>query len=73
MTNNFNKQGFNNAINEMKQLPRSQWLEFAKSMYEKAQDGTYNDRLNQAQQMMNSNNPMILKFINSMGQYGITF
>lgn len=73
MTNNFNKQGFNNAINEMKQLPRSQWLEFAKSMYEKAQDGTYNDRLNQAQQMMNSNNPMIRKFINSMGQYGITF
>lgn len=73
MQNNFNRQGFLNALNELKQLPRTEWEEFVKNKYQKAQDGTYDERLNQAKQMINSHNPFIQYFANSMGQYGIKF
>ena len=69
----FNKQGFINALNEMKQLPRTEWMDFVKNKYSKAQDGTYDEKLNQAKQMMSNNNPFIQQFANQMGQFGIRF
>lgn len=73
MTNGFNRQGFFNALNEMKQLPRTEWEEYVKNKYLKAQDGTYNDKLNQAKQMINNHNPFIQQFANQMSQFGIKF
>ena len=69
----FNQQGFINALNELKQLPRTEWQDFVKNKYQKAQDGTYEQKLNQAKQMMMSNNPYVSQFANAMGQYGIRF
>ena len=69
----FNKQGFINALNEMKQLPRTEWMDFVKNKYSKAQDGTYDEKLNQAKQMLLNNNPFIQQFANQMGQFGIRF
>lgn len=69
----FNRQGFMQALQEIQQIPRTEWLDFVKSKYEKAQDGTYNDKLSQAKQMMSGNNPFIQQFANQMGQFGIKF
>ena len=69
----FNRQGFMQALNDIQRLPRTEWLDFVKSKYEKAQDGTFNDKLNQAKQMMSSNNPYIQNFASTMGQFGIRF
>lgn len=73
MTNGFNRQGFTQALNELKQLPRTEWMDFVKNKYQKAQDGTYEQKLNQAKQMINNHNPFIQQFANQMGQYGIKF
>ena len=69
----FNRQGFLQALNEIQQRPRTEWLDIVKSKYEKAQDGTFNDRLSQAKQMMSNNSPYIQNFANQMGQFGIRF
>ena len=69
----FNRQGFLQALNELKQLPRTEWEEYVKNKYLKAQDGTYDEKLNQAKQMINSNNPFVQQFANQIGQYGIKF
>lgn len=69
----FNRQGFMQALQEIQQIPRTDWMDFVKSKYEKAQDGTYNDKLSQAKQMISSNNPYIQQFVNQMGQFGIKF
>lgn len=73
MQNNFNRQGFFNALNEMKQMPRTEWLDYVKGKYQKAQDGTYDDKLNQVKQMISINNPFIARFANAIGQFGIKF
>jgi len=73
MQNNFNQQGFIQALNELKQLPRTEWMDFVKNKYQKAQNGSYEQNLKQAKQMLNSNNPFIQQFANQIGQYGIKF
>ena len=73
MQNNLNRQKFINALNQMKQLPRTEWLDFAQKKYQEMNDNSYDQRLNQAKQMIINKDPYIQQFANQMGQYGIKF
>jgi hypothetical protein len=68
----FDKEGFITAINNMKQRPRTEWLDFAKNMYQsKNQNFTQSEM--QARQIM-QNNPQLAQFTNMINsQFGIRF
>lgn len=69
----FNIQGFMNALNQMKQLPREQWQDFVKNLYQ-SQNANYTENEQQAMNMINSNNPMLQQFANTISnQFGIKF
>ena len=68
-----NIQGFMNALNQMRQLPRTEWEGFVKNLYQ-SQNKNYSENKNQAMQMINTNNPMLQQFANVMSnQFGIRF
>lgn len=69
----FDNQGFITAINNMKKLPRTDWLGFVKNMYQ-AQNQNFTQNESQAMQIMKSNNPYLSQFVNMIGnQFGIKF
>lgn len=69
----FDRQGFMNTLNQMKQLPRDKWLEYVQNLYQ-ARNENFTENKNQAMQMINSNNPMLNQFANLMSnQFGIKF
>lgn len=69
----FDKQGFLNTINQMKQIPRDKWLEYVQNMYQ-SRNENFTENKNQAMQMINNNNPMLNQFANMLGnQFGIKF
>ena len=73
MTKGFNYQGFMNALNQMRQLPRTEWEGFVQNLYQ-SQNKNYTENKNQAMQMMNTNNPILQQFVNTMSnQFGIKF
>lgn len=69
----FDREGFITAVNNMKQRPRTEWLDFAKNMYQsKNQNFTENE--SQAMQFMKNNNPYLPQFLNMINsQFGIKF
>lgn len=68
-----NIQGFMNALNQMRQLPRTEWEGFVQNLYQ-SQNRNYTENKNQAMQMINSNNPMLQQFASVMNnQFGIRF
>lgn len=72
MQNRFDLQGFMNAFNQMKQLPKNQWQGFVQNMYQ-SQNKNFTEAQNQAEQLIKTNSPMITQFANAMSQYGIKF
>lgn len=69
----FDKQGFITAINNMKKLPRTDWLDFVKNMYQ-AQNQNFTQNESQAMQILKSNNPCLPQFVSMIGnQFGIKF
>ena len=68
----FDKEGFITAVNNMKQRPRTEWLDFAKNMYQ-SKNQNYTEVEQQGMQIM-KNNPQIPQFLNMINsQFGIKF
>lgn len=68
----FDKEGFITAINNMKQRPRTEWLDFAKNMYQ-SRNQNFTQSEMQARQIM-QNNPQLAQFTNMINsQFGIRF
>lgn len=69
----FDQQGFITAMNNMKKLPRTEWLDFVKNMYQ-ARNQNFTENEQQGMQLMKSNNPQIPQFLNMINsQFGIRF
>ena len=68
----FDKEGFITAVNNMKQRPRTEWLDFAKNMYQ-SKNQNYTEVEQQGIQIM-KNAPQIPQFLNMINsQFGIRF
>lgn len=68
----FDQEGFIRAVNNMKQRPRTEWLDFAKNMYQ-SKNQNYTEVEQQGLQIM-KNNPQIPQFLNMINsQFGIRF
>lgn len=69
----FDQQGFITAINNMKKLPRTEWLDFVKNMYQ-ARNQNFTENETQAKQIMQKENPQLAQFVNMINsQFGIKF
>lgn len=69
----FDAQGFMNAINNLKQRPRTEWMDFVKNMYQ-SQNKNFTEYEQQARQLVQSNNPQLMQFQNMINnQFGIKF
>ena len=69
----FDRQGFTNILNQMKQLPRDKWLDYVQNLYQ-SRNENFTESKSQAMQMINSKNPALNQFASLMSnQFGIKF